>query len=136
MGTPQNPGSDKVRIDKWLWAARFYKTRSLCKQAIEAGKVQYNGQRTKTSKYVEVGAELKIRCGWDDKVVEVTALSDQRRGAAEASKLYRETEASIAKRAEQAAMRKAAGGFGQPATRPTRKQRGQIHRFKTGLDEP
>ncbi len=125
---------DKVRIDKWLWAARFYRTRNLCKQAIEGGKVHYNGQRVKTSKYVELGAELKIRCGWDDRLVIVTGISDQRRGAPEASRLYRETDASIASRSEQAAMRKAAGGFGQAQTsRPTKKQRRQIHRFKNIL---
>ena len=75
MSTNDKP----VRIDKWLWAARFFKTRSLAKQAIEGGKVHYNGQRVKTSKAVELGAEIKVRCGWDDKIVLVLTLSDQRR---------------------------------------------------------
>lgn len=123
---------EKIRIDKWLWAARFYKTRNLCKQSIDSGKVRYNGQRTKTSKYVEIGAELTIRCGWDDRTVIVTALSDQRRGAPEAAKLYRETDASLQARAEEAARRKAAGSSGFFATgKPTKKQRRQIHRFKS-----
>lgn len=122
----------KIRIDKWLWAARFYKTRSLCKQSIESGKVRYNGQRTKTSKYVEIGAELTIRCGWDDRTVIVTGLSDQRRGAAEAAELYRETEQSQQLRAQEAARRRAAGNSGFfPAGKPTKKQRRQIHRFKS-----
>jgi ribosome-associated heat shock protein Hsp15 len=122
----------KVRVDKWLWAARFYKTRSLCKQAIEGGKVHYNGQRFKTSKMIEMGAELTIRCGWDDKTVIVTGISDQRRGATEAALLYQETEQSIQRRAEHAAQRKAAGRGLMPSnTRPTKKQRRQIHRFKT-----
>ena len=119
------------RIGKWLWAARFFKTRSLAKQAIEGGKVHYNGQRTKTSKAVEVGAEIKVRCGWDDKIVLVLELSDQRRNATEASKLYRETPASIAEREAHAAARKAAGGAATAlSNRPTKKQRRQIHRFK------
>jgi len=122
----------KIRIDKWLWAARFYKTRSLCKQSIESGKVRYNGQRTKTSKYVEIGAELTIRCGWDDRTVIVTGLSDQRRGAPEASALYRETEQSRQLRAQEAASRRAAGNTGGfPAGKPTKKQRRQIHSFKS-----
>ena len=73
----------KVRLDKWLWAARFFKTRGVAKQAIEGGKVHYEGQRTKCSRHVEVGATLVIRQGFDEKTVVVVALSDQRRGAPE-----------------------------------------------------
>ncbi|GAB3383776.1 S4 domain-containing protein [Spongiibacter taiwanensis] len=128
---PSDPSSG-VRLDKWLWAARFFRTRNLAKQAIEGGKVQYNGARCKVSKEVEIGAQLKVRCGWDDKIVEVTALSDQRRGAPEAALLYQETAESIAAREKAAAARKAMG----PAAallggeRPNKKQRRQIHRFK------
>ncbi|MDA7686655.1 S4 domain-containing protein [Pseudomonadales bacterium] len=126
------PNDDKpIRIDKWLWAARFFKTRSLAKQAIEGGKVHYNGQRVKTSKAVELGAEIKVRCGWDDKIVLVLALSDQRRNATEASKLYNETSASIASREAHAAERKAIRGSAPEfSNRPSKKQRRQIHRFK------
>lgn len=121
----------KVRIDKWLWAARFFKTRSLAKQAIEGGKVQIDGHKVKASKDITLGALLRIRQGWDDKEVEVVGLSGQRRGAPEAEQLYRETEDSIAKRAENAAQRKAMGSTGvQTDGRPTKKQRRQIHRFK------
>ncbi len=121
----------KVRVDKWLWAARFFKTRNLAKQAIEGGKVQAEGQKIKASKDITLGMTLKIRQGWDDKEVLVVGLSEQRRGAPEAEKLYRETEASIAKRAENAAQRKAMGSNGvQTEGRPTKKQRRQIHRFK------
>lgn len=120
----------KVRIDKWLWAARFFKTRSLAKQAIDGGKVHVDGQRVKASKDLTVGATLKIRQGWDDKEIVVTALSDQRRGAPEAAKLYEETEASIARREDLAAQRKAMGAGIQTDGRPTKKQRRQIHRFK------
>ena len=121
----------KLRLDKWLWAARFFKTRSLAKAAIEGGKVHLAGQRVKVSREISVGDELQIRQGWDEKVVIVQALSDQRRGAPEAQTLYRETEDSRERREAEAAARKAAGGMvNRPARRPTKKQRRQIHRFK------
>lgn len=119
---------DKVRIDKWLWAARFYKTRSIAKQAIEGGKVHVDGQRAKASKEIATGATLTIRQGWDQQEVEVLALSDQRRGADVARTLYRETEASIARR-EQASAERRAGDAGIRGERPNKKQRRQIHRF-------
>jgi len=127
-------GSDhpgKVRLDKWLWAARFFKTRSLAKAAIESGKVHLDGQRVKVSKEITAGDILQIRQGWDEKVVLVKQLSDQRRGAPEAQLLYEETAASLAKREAQALARKAVGGMlDRPAHRPTKKQRRQIHALK------
>ena len=125
-----------IRFDKWLWAARFFKTRALAKQAIEGGKVHYNGARAKVSKAVEIGATLTIRQGWDEKTVVVTALSDQRRGASEASQLYGETEESIAKRdlnAEQRKLQRAS--LAAPEHRPNKKQRRQIVRFKN-INDP
>ncbi|WP_105102431.1 RNA-binding S4 domain-containing protein [Microbulbifer pacificus] len=119
---------DKVRIDKWLWAARFFKTRSLAKQAIEGGKIHADGQRIKASKEISLGITLTIRQGFDEKVVEVIALSDQRRGADIAQTLYRETEESIAKREQFAADRKANNAMIQ-SERPNKKQRRQIHKF-------
>lgn len=121
---------DKVRLDKWLWAARFYKTRAIAKQMIDGGKVHYNGQRTKCSRHVEIGATIQIRQGFDEKVVIVMALSDTRRGAPEAQKLYRETEESIAKREENAAQRKAMGSSLNPRNRPNKKDRRLIRGFK------
>jgi ribosome-associated heat shock protein Hsp15 len=123
---------EKVRIDKWLWAARFYKTRSIAKQAVEGGKVQCDGQRVKPSKDVTLGLTLKIRQGFDDKTVVIKALSDQRRGAPEAQLLYEETAESIALREERAAQRKAGGLAGQIISdhRPNKKERRQIHRFR------
>ncbi len=88
----------KVRLDKWLWAARFFKTRSLAKQAIEGGKIHCDGQRVKPSKEISVGITLTIRQDLDEKIISVIALSDQRRGAPEAALLYVETEASILER--------------------------------------
>jgi len=123
--------NSKLRLDKWLWAARFFKTRSLAKAAIEGGKVQLGGSRVKVSKEISVGDQLRIRQGWDEKDIEVLALSNQRRGAPEAQSLYRESAESIKRREESAAARKAAGGMiERPAKRPTKKQRRQIHRFR------
>lgn len=122
---------EKLRLDKWLWAARFYKTRSLAKAAIEGGKVHLNGARVKVSREISVGEKLQIRQGWDEKTVVITALSNQRRGAPEAAELYSETQSSVEKREGDAAARKAAGGMiDRPAKRPTKKQRRQIHSFK------
>ena len=126
-----NNNLGKVRLDKWLWAARFYKTRSLAKAAIEGGKVHLDGQRVKVSREITSGDLLQIRQGWDEKVVVVKQLSDQRRGAPEAQLLYEETAESLARREAQAQARKAAGGMiDRPAQRPSKKQRRQIHAFK------
>lgn len=124
----------QVRLDKWLWAARFFKTRALAKQAIEGGKVHYNGQRSKVSKDVEIGALLTIRRGWDECEVEVTALSDQRGGAPQAGLLYKETADSRERRERIAAERRAlAASEPQNPERPNKKQRRMIHRFKEQL---
>ncbi|RDE18198.1 RNA-binding protein [Motiliproteus coralliicola] len=121
----------KVRLDKWLWAARFFKTRALAKQAIEGGKVHYNGTRAKVSKAVEIGAMLQIRQGFDEKTVEVLKLSDQRRGAPEAALLYHETEQSLAQRELAAEQRKAQRATVAPERgRPTKKDRRRIRDFK------
>lgn len=93
--TAANADDQKVRLDKWLWAARFYKTRSLAKEAIEGGKVHYNSQRTKPGKIVETGAKVTLRLGWQEKIVIVDDISDRRRGAPEAQKLYHETDDSV-----------------------------------------
>lgn len=124
----------KVRLDKWLWAARFFKTRSLAKQAIAGGKVHYEGARVKVSKDVEPGASLTVRQGWDEKTVEVLALSDKRGNASIAATLYQETAASIQARADQAALRKAASPASQG--RPSKRERRQIHRFVNKNSKP
>jgi ribosome-associated heat shock protein Hsp15 len=122
---------DKVRLDKWLWAARFFKTRRLAKEAIDGGKVHCAGQRVKAAKEISVGETLTIRQGIDEKDVLVTKLSDQRRGAPEAAMLYEETAASKALRDNRAADRKAgSGGFAPSDHKPTKKERRQIHKFQ------
>ncbi|QIM67192.1 heat-shock protein [Mannheimia granulomatis] len=121
----------EVRLDKWLWAARFYKTRSIAKAMIEGGKVHYNGQRAKVSKAVEIGAIIKLRQGNEEKEVEVLALSDQRRGAPEAQLLYQETEKSIKHREAMAFARKAnALSMPHPDRRPNKKERRDLIKFK------
>lgn len=118
----------KIRLDKWLWAARFYKTRALAKQMIDGGKVHYDGARAKSSKIVEVGAEITFRQGYEEKTVTVLALSDQRRGATEAQALYCETAQSVAQRETQAAQRKMLGSA--PEHRPDKKSRRELLRIK------
>ena len=120
---------DKVRIDKWLWAARFFKTRSLAKSAIEGGKVQIDGQKSKPSRTLEVGVTITLRQGEDVKTIEVIALSEHRRGAPEARLLYLETEKSIELREQKSSERAAFHGSMPASIRPNKKQRRQIHRF-------
>ncbi|WP_114417476.1 RNA-binding S4 domain-containing protein [Marinospirillum perlucidum] len=131
MNKKSAASSQEVRLDKWLWAARFFKTRNLAKTAIENGKVEYDGQRPKVSRLVEVGARLKIAQGWDRKEIEVLALSNQRGPASEAQKLYQETQASQDKRAAEAEKRRLAGAATlAPQQRPDKKSRRQLQRFK------
>jgi len=121
----------KVRLDKWLWAARFFKTRALAKAAIEGGKVHYEGQRSKVSKVVELGAKLTIRQGFDEKEVVIRGISDQRRGAPEAQKLYEETVDSIKARMDESERRRIMkSAMAAPDHRPNKKERRQIHKFK------
>jgi ribosome-associated heat shock protein Hsp15 len=120
---------DKVRIDKWLWAARFFKTRSLAKFAIESGKVHIDGNKSKASRQIELGIIITIKQGFDSKTVEVIGLSEQRRGAPEALLLYTETAESIALREKDSALRRAAIGSSISDGKPNKKQRRQIHRF-------
>lgn len=127
----QQKDDDSVRLDKWLWAARFYKTRTLAREMIDGGKVHYNGQRAKPSKIVEIGAMLKLRQGSDEKEIEILALSAQRRSAPIAQQLYRETEESIKKREKIALARKAnALSMPHPDRRPNKKERRDLLKFK------
>jgi ribosome-associated heat shock protein Hsp15 len=123
----------KVRLDKWLWAARFFRTRAKAKDAIVGGKVHVAGARGKPSRELKIGEELRIRQGYDEKVVVVTALSDQRRSANEAALLYSETEASLKQREEISDARRAAGAAVRSEERPSKKQRRAIHRFKDDM---
>jgi len=125
---------DKIRLDKWLWAARFYKTRALAKTAIESGKVHCRGERCKPGKEPRIGDEFVLRTGFDERTVVVKALSNVRGGAPQAQLLYEETEESIRRREQAADLRKA-GALGVTTDgRPTKKQRRQIHQFHGNYD--
>lgn len=125
---------DSMRVDKWLWAARFFKTRSIAKAAIEGGKVHHNSERVKVSKEIRVGMELTIQQGFERKTVVVKALSNMRGPAPIAQQLYDETEVSIAKRELIASQRKL-HNLARPDHRPSKKNRRQIHRFKQENDQ-
>ena len=128
--------TDGVRLDKWLWAARFYKTRALAREMIEGGKVHYNGQRSKPSKVVELNAQLTLRQGNDERTVVVKAITEQRRPATEAVALYEETVESIEKREKVALARKLnALTMPHPDRRPDKKERRDLMRFKYGDSE-
>ena len=118
------------RLDKWLWAARFYKTRRLAAEAISGGKVHINGNRAKPSKDIKTLDKLSISKNtylWD---ITILGINAQRRPAKEAVLLYQEDEASLQRRLEQIAFKKASELSHPRAERPNKKQRRQIHRFK------
>ena len=122
---------ENVRLDKWLWSARFYKTRSLARQMVQSGKVQVDGQRPKPAKTISVGQLIKLKKGYDVMEVEVLELSDQRRGAPEAQKLYQETEASIERREREAELRKANALYNpHPDHKPDKKERRELLKMK------
>ncbi|OYD24376.1 ribosome-associated heat shock protein Hsp15 [Oceanimonas baumannii] len=128
-----NGTTETVRLDKWLWAARFYKTRSLARDMIDGGKVHYNGQRTKPGKPVETGAIIKLRQGHDEREVVVLTLSDKRGKAEVAQQLYRETPDSIEQRERNAQARKLNSQFApSPERRPDKKERRTLLKIKQG----
>ncbi|HSR24390.1 MAG TPA: S4 domain-containing protein [Candidatus Eisenbacteria bacterium] len=122
------PG-DRVRIDKWLWAARFYKTRSLASEAVEGGKVHVNGDRVKAARPLKPGDRLRIRRGVEELELVVRALAEQRGPATAAQALYEETDASVARRQALAEQRRAAAEAPRPSARPDKKARRALTRF-------
>lgn len=126
----KSSSSNRLRIDKWLWAARFYKTRAVAKQAIEGGKVHCEGSRVKPSKEIETGMTIRLRQGFDDKTVIVKALSEKRQGAPQAQLLYEETGESIRQRQLMAEQRKAQPRLWPSDGKPNKRDRRLIHRFK------
>lgn len=132
MSSQQKKSDNQVRLDKWLWAARFYKTRSIARSMVDGGKVHYNGQRSKPSKAVEVGAEIRLRQGSNEEItIIIEKISSQRRGAPEAQTLYTETPDSVTQREKNSQMRKLnALQSPSPEKRPDKKQRRDIMKFK------
>ncbi|MEZ2903739.1 RNA-binding S4 domain-containing protein [Acinetobacter terrestris] len=125
---------ESMRVDKWLWAARFFKTRSISKAAIEGGKVHHNGERVKVSKEVRVGMELTIQQGFDRKTIVIKALSANRGAAPIAQQLYEETGVSVARRELLTTQRKL-HNLARPEHRPSKKDRRQISKFKQDNDQ-
>ncbi len=127
------PDSDsRIRIDKWLWAARFYKTRSLATEAVQGGKVELNGDRAKPAKTVGPGDEIRVRLGPYEHIVIVRGVAPRRGSARDAKALYEETPESLATReklAEQLRMAPAAFVW-EDKGRPTKKDRRQINRLR------
>ena len=119
-----------VRIDKWLWAARFFKTRSMAADAVTGGKVELNGDRVKPAKSVKVGDELKIRLGFYEHVIAVRGLSEQRGPAVVAQALYEETPESAAARAKLAERMRYEMPKGTESGRPSKKDRRDIRRLR------
>lgn len=127
------PEKQRVRLDKWLWAARFFKTRSQASAAVKGGHVHLNGRRVKASASVRAGDAVHVTKGSVAFEIEVTALSEKRGPAVQAQQLYTETPASIAAREQAAAERRVArSSMPRPAARPDKKQRRQLRRFKEG----
>jgi ribosome-associated heat shock protein Hsp15 len=125
---------EKLRIDKWLWAARFFKTRALATEAVEGGKVHLNDARVKPAKTIHIGDTLQIHIGQIEYMVIVRGLSARRGPASEAVKLYEETEASRTKREALVAQLKAMNVPGSELKgRPTKRDRRLIHRFRGEL---
>lgn len=120
-----------VRIDKWLWAARFFKTRALAQRSCELGRIQSNGQPAKPAREVKIGDMLRVTNDGGDFHVEVLLLSEVRGPASVAQTLYRETEASREARLKAAAERKAAMQFAPaPTSRPSKRDRRKIIQFR------
>ena len=131
--TDNNSSSKDVRLDKWLWAARFYKTRSLARQMIDGGKVDYNGVKAKPSRTVEVGAIVKVLQGNVRKEVEVLKISDVRGPATVAATLYKETEESIKNREKQLEQIKMNALLApHPDEKPNKKERRALLNIKYG----
>ena len=130
--TSSEPQSTRVRLDKWLWAARFYKTRSLSSEEIEKGRVRLNGQLAKPSKEVKAGDTLELRIGHEVRTVVVKGLSGVRAAAPVAALLFEETAASLAQRAANAEMRRLAPepAHSQTMGRPTKRNRREIDGLK------
>jgi ribosome-associated heat shock protein Hsp15 len=122
---------DQIRLDKWLWAARFFKTRGLAAEAVDGGKVYLNGNRTKPAKLVQVGATLRIRLGPYDWFVTVRAVTERRGSAKDAQLLYDETPEGRAARERLAQAHKIAPApTYEGKGRPTKKQRREIERLE------
>lgn len=123
-----------VRLDIWLWVARFFKTRALAKQAIEGGKIEVNNDSVKPAKAIHVGDQLRITRGIERFVIDITGMTEKRGPASEAQTLYVETAESIAERERLREIRRLTGaGLDHPPTRPNKHARRLIRGFKENI---
>ena len=129
--TNANDHPASIRVDKWLWAARFFKSRGLAAEAVAGGLVHLNGARTKPAKPVRVGDELTVRRGTDQAVVVVRSLAERRGSATQAARLYEETEASRRRREEILAARRTEPPFERGRGRPTKKARRALLKLRS-----
>jgi len=130
---PDDLPRDGVRLDAWLWAARFFRSRTLAKEAVGGGKVEVNGAAGKPARALKVGDSLRITRGEERYAIEVLALSSRRGSAVEAQMLYRETEASVAARELVREQRRISGSdLAKPPGRPDKRARRLIHHFTSG----
>ena len=126
--------NDGIRIDKWLWTSRFFKTRSLASDAVNGGKVHLNGQRVKAGRLVKIGDVLSIQKSFDLYVVTITAINKTRRPAKEACLTYEESELSRLKREQEQEMKKLASATRPvPKRKPGKREREQLKNFKNKL---
>ncbi len=126
----ESPGRDRIRLDRWLWAARFFKTRELATEAVEGGKVHLNGERVKPAHPVRPGDQVEIRRGVEQFEIRVRGLADRRGPAPEAQQLYEETAASRQRREAEAELRRLhLADAPRPSGRPDKRQRRRIIRF-------
>lgn len=129
MATDPEPINEKQRLDKWLWAARFFKTRALATEAISGGKVHVDGERVKPSRQIRAGEQLTITKGVDTWKVTIMGLNEQRRPAKEAVLLYQEDEHQREQRQQQQEMRRL-HGVNIPSRKPDKRQRRQLEQMK------
>jgi len=135
MTRPESSSMESIRLDKWLWTARFFKTRQLATEAIKGGKVYINGQRTKPGKTVGPGTQLTIHKGPLCWKITVAEIAKQRRPAAEAASLYEEEEGSRLKRQELVRQHREQGPSTPQVGRPSKRDRRMIHRFTRASDD-
>ncbi len=125
---------ENLRLDKWLWAARFFKTRSMCTEAIAGGRVHIDGQRVKPGRKIAIGMSVSVTLGQIEKTVIIKALHDRRASATIAQSLYEETEESLAKLEAHKALMKSAPEVDRALGRPNKKDRRDMRKFKQSFE--
>ena len=129
-GTQSDSSPEKVRLDKWLWAARFYKTRSAATDAVAGGRVEVNGEHPKPAKTVQAGDEVRVRMGPFEHILQVTAVAERRGTVAQAARLFQETPASLAARERHAEQLRLAPNLEFEQGKPNKKDRRALDKLR------